>query len=268
MSTEVAAKLIGAGVQRGRRWILKNVNWELRRGSVHAVIGPNGSGKSTLARLLAGQLWPTDGDALLADQEGTLVPAGMLRSMVRIVQPSATLDFEKELTVRQIVLTGFFGTLGVYDRPTGTMLRRAAVVMRTMGIEKLIDSQYGLLSTGEKVRTLIARAMVVRPAMLILDEPTNGLDLLAREQVLMTLGRMAKSSRGTTMLIITHHVEELPPQTRGVLLLSRGRAVAQGSLKEVLCARVLGKAYGVRVEVHCRGGRWYTTVHPKAWASL
>lgn len=267
MKRVVAAKVSNAGVRRGRRWILKGVDWELSQGTVNAVIGPNGSGKSTLARLLAGVVWPTEGQAQLAGEEG-LAAAGTLRNQVRVVQPVTPLDFESTLTTRQIILTGFFGTLALYARPTGGMRLRTASLIRAMGLERVADSEYGTLSTGEKVRTLIARAMAVRPAMLILDEPTNGLDLLAREQVLMTVGRMARQSRGTTMLLITHHVEELPPETDQVLVLSAGRVVGCGPTKDVLQAKLLSKAYGVHVEVHHRHGRYYTTVHPKAWAKL
>jgi iron complex transport system ATP-binding protein len=262
---EISARLSSAGVRRGRRWILKGASWELQRGAVSAVIGPNGSGKSTLARLLAGHLWPTEGSAELAD-ESQLVPAGTMRSQVRLVQPSSPLDFEPNLTTRQVILTGFFGTLGLYDRPTGGMTRRASSLIGAIGLLQVADAPYGLLSTGEKVRAQIARAMAVRPGLLILDEPTNGLDLLAREQVLLTIGRTARKSRGTTILLITHHVEELPPQTREVLLLAKGRMVASGAPAKILNAATLSRAYGVKVEVHCRHGRYYTTVHPRAWA--
>ena len=260
-------RLVNMGVKRDRRWILRGVNWELECGTLNAVIGPNGSGKSTLARVLSGQLWPTEGESLYSDGSEVL-SATEIRNRARVVQPAAPLDFDPNTPVRKIILTGFFGTLSLYDTPTAAMRRRAARMIGAVGLERVADSPYGLLSTGEKVRTQIARAVAIRPGLLILDEPTNGLDLLAREQVLSTIGRLILHSRQTTTLMITHHVEELPPQTAQVMILARGRMLCSGIPGEILRAEVLSRAYGVKVEVHHRHGRYYTTVHPQAWAKL
>jgi iron complex transport system ATP-binding protein len=114
------------------------------------------------------------------------------------------------------------------------------------------------------MRSLIARAMVTRPQLLILDEPTAGLDMLAREQVLATVQRL----RGPTVILITHHIEELPPTTSQVLLMCDGRAAACGAPAEVLTEPILSRAYGVAVEVRNAGGRYYLQVHPSAWEDL
>ena len=126
------------------------------------------------------------------------------------------------------------------------------------------DSPYSLLSSGEKVRSLIARAMVTRPRLLILDEPTAGLDLLAREQVLATVQKL----HGPTVILITHHIEELPPTTAQVLLLREGRTAACGPMDTVLTGPILSKAYGFAVDVRGIGGRYYLHVHPSAWEGL
>ncbi len=264
---QVLAELASAGVLRGRRWILRNVSLTLPAHTISAVIGPNGSGKSTLAKLLTGQIWPSEGSARVHDGK-RLVAAGTGRSAVRVVQPSAPLDFESALTVRQIIWTGFFGTLGLYQRPTRTMQRRTDALIASIGLQQVGDNPYGQLSTGERVRTLIARAMAIRPRLLVLDEPTTGLDLLAREQVMMTIGRVVRRSRNTAILLITHHVEELPPQTKQVMILARGKVIASGEPSAILTGQTLSRAYGVKVEVHHRHGRYYTTVHPHAWREL
>jgi iron complex transport system ATP-binding protein len=188
--------------------------------------------------------------------------------VVRVVQPSAPLEFEPALTVRQIIWTGFFGTLALYQNPTCAMQRRTDALISAIGLEEVGDSAYGLLSTGERVRTLIARAMAIRPRVLVLDEPTTGLDLLAREQVMKTIARIVRTSRNTAILLITHHVEELPPQALQVMVLSRGKVVANGDASAVLRSETLTRAYGVKVEVHHRHGRYYTSVHPHAWKEL
>lgn len=247
--------------------ILRNVSLDLRDRSISAIVGPNGSGKSTMARLLAGQFWPTQG-AVELRENGEFRPAAVVRHVTRLVQPSAPLDFEAAISPRQILLTGFFGTLQLYDRPTRAMQKRAERLLETLSLNEIADSQYGLLSTGEKVRTLIGRALAVRPKLLILDEPTTGLDLLAREQVLMTISRIAKRVRDMAIVMITHHVEELPPETQQVLVLSQGSAIAQGAPAETLRDDIMSEAYGVKVEVHRHQGRFYTTVHPRAWREI
>ena len=240
---------------------------ELPNRSISAIIGPNGSGKSTLARLLAGQLWPTEGSLVFRDG-GEVASAVAVRHLVRLVQPSSPLDFAPTLTSRQIILTGFFGTLDLYDKPSAAMLRRAGALLDALSLTRVAESPYGQLSTGEKVRTLIGRALAIRPRLLILDEPTNGLDLLAREQVLMTVSRILKRSRDMALVMITHHIEELPPDTHQALVLKEGRVIAQGTLAAVLSDQTLTRAFGVKVEVRRHQGRFYTTVHPRAWEKI
>lgn len=265
--SDAIVSLVDVSVRRGRRFILRHVSMELRQGSMSAIVGPNGSGKSTLARLLAGQLWPTEG-SMVFRADGAAVSAVDVRHLTRLVQPSSPLDFAPTLTARQIVLTGFFGTLDLYDQPGRPMLRRAGELLETLGLTMVAESPYGLLSTGEKVRTLIGRALAIRPKLLILDEPTNGLDLLAREQVLMTVSRILKRSRDMAVVMITHHVEELPPETEQALVLKQGRVVAQGTPAEALRSQTLTRAFGVKVEVRHHLGRFYTTVHPRAWEKI
>ncbi len=265
MGTYVDVK--DACVVRGQRWILRPVSLQLRAGTLTGVVGPNGSGKSTLARLMAGQLWPTLGEVLIHSGR-RLQPAAVAKQHVRTVQPSAPLDFDPHLSATQIVLTGFFGTIGLYHAPTAAMRRRGASLLQTLGLGHVAASPYGILSTGEKVRTQIARAMAIRPGLLILDEPTSGLDLLARERVLATIRRLLRTVRDTAILLITHHIEELPPETKQVLLLSDGQTIGQGMPEDVFTAQRLGRAYGVQVEVHRHHDRFYTTVHPSAWKAL
>jgi len=140
-----------------------------------------------------------------------------------------------------------------------------------VGLTHVADHSYSTLSSGERVRALIARALAVRPGLLLLDEPTAGLDLLAREQVLATLQRLFDSPGGArrpTTVVITHHVEELPPATSHVTLLSHGRAAATGTPEQVLRPEVLSAAYEFEVQVRRSNGRYYAEVHPRAWEQL
>ena len=277
--TEVrpAVDLRGAGVRRGDKWILRGIDWSVPAGGCVAVLGPNGSGKSTLARLLAGHLWPTEGRLVLLGAglgDGANLPD--VRKSIRMVQPAGPYDVDPELSALEVVLTGYFGTIGLYDPASEDMRSEALRLLAQVGLAPVASHRYATLSSGERVRALIARALVVRPRLLLLDEPTAGLDLLAREQVLGVVQRMfdAPSDGPTTpppppaTVFITHHVEELPPATADVLLLAEGRAAARGQPEEVLRPDVLSAAYGCPVDVRRSGGRYYLEVRPSSWEQL
>jgi iron complex transport system ATP-binding protein len=266
-----AFELAGAGVRRGESWILRGVDWSVPAGAAAAILGPNGSGKSTLARILACHLWPTEGEAMVLG--GRLGEANLLdvRRSIRLVQPAGPYDVDPALTAREVVLTGFFGTIGLYDPFTDAMAAEADRLVGQVGLSHVSGHPYATLSSGERVRALIARALAVRPGLLLLDEPTAGLDLLAREQVLATVQRLfdgMPASGRPTVVMITHHVEELPPATSHVLLLSEGRVAARGTPEQVLRSDVLSRAYDFGVEVRRSNGRYYVEVHPSAWEQL
>lgn len=269
-----ALSLTGVSLRRGDMWILREVDWVVPAGACAAVLGPNGSGKSTLTRILAGHLWPTAGGVHVAG--GTFGEASLreLRRHIRLVQPAGPYDVDPALTALEAVLTGFFSSIGLYDPTTDAMRARAAHLLDQVGLSHVASHAYATLSSGERVRTLIARALAERPRLLLLDEPTAGLDLLAREQVLATVQRLFEPSEDAagapapTVVLVTHHVEELPPATSHVLLLSEGRAAAKGTPDEVLRADVLSKIYHCPLEVRRQGGRFYVEVHPSAWEDL
>lgn len=266
-------QLSGVGVQRNDRWILRDVDWQIPAGACVSILGPNGSGKSTLTRILAGHLWPTAGDVRVLDGHFGETSLPELRKRIRLVQAAGPYDVDAELTSHEVVLTGFFSTIGLYDPVTPAMEQQADAMLRQVGLSHVSSHVYSTLSSGERVRALIARALVVRPKLLLLDEPTAGLDLLAREQVLATVQRMfepdvAGAEPPPTTVLITHHVEELPPATSHVLLLSDGRPAALGSPAEVIRPEVLSPVYGCPVQVRRTGSRWYIEVHPDAWEGL
>jgi iron complex transport system ATP-binding protein len=176
---------------------------------------------------------------------------------------------DAELTALDVALTGFFGTLGLYDPVKAPMREQSLEILDRVGLHAVSDHRFGTLSSGERMRCLIARALVVRPQLLLLDEPTAGLDLLAREQVLATVQALFENDPSPpTVVFITHHLDALQAATSSLLLLSDGRAEAQGAPSQVLLDDVLSPVYGCPVQVTRSGGRYYTQVHPQAWASL
>lgn len=265
---QLAIELNGVGLQRSQRWILRDLNWHVPQGTCAAILGPNGSGKSTLARILACHVWPSAGESIILG--GRFGEANLLdiRHAIRLVQPAGPYDIDAELTAREVLFSGFFGTLGLYDPVTPAMELRTAELLRQVGLDEVADHSYATLSSGERVRSLIARALALRPKLLLLDEPTAGLDLLAREQVLATVQSLFSRPEAPTVVLITHHLEELPPATSQVLLLRQGRAIAAGHPKDVLNTQTLSLVYDCPVSLRTSHGRFYLEVHPQAWESL
>jgi iron complex transport system ATP-binding protein len=263
-----AIDLQKVSVLRDGRWILRNVNWQVESGALAAIVGPNGSGKSTLARVISTHWWPTAGTCSVLGEMFGDANLPELRKSIRLVQPAGPYDAERTLSARETIVTGFFGTVGLYQRVTKLMLHRAEELLERVGLRHVAGHSYESLSSGEKVRTLIARAMATLPRLLILDEPTAGLDLRAREQVLATVHALMQSKKRPTVVLITHHIEELSPQTSHVLLLDKGRAAAEGAMEKVLNPKILSRVYGVPVTVRNESGRYYAQVHPSAWRQL
>jgi iron complex transport system ATP-binding protein len=264
-----AIDLRHVGVRRGERWILRDINWTVPAGSCAAVLGPNGSGKSTLARILCGYIWPTSGEVLIDGNRFGETDLTGLRHSIRLVQSAGPYDVDGELTARQVVLTGLFGTIGLFDPVTNAQAAHADQLLETVGLSQVCDHRYNTLSSGERVRALIARALIIRPRLLLLDEPTAGLDLLAREQVLATVqSLLSHHAPPPTIVLITHHVEELGPATSDVLLLSDGTIAAHGSPAHVLREEVLSRVYRCPLRVHVEDDRYYVRVDPGGWGML
>lgn len=253
---------------REGRWILRDIDWTARRGELSAILGPNGSGKSTLARIAACHLWPTAGRCAVLGGEFGNANLPELRRRIRLVQAAGPYDVDPSLTARQVVLTGYFGSIGLYGHVSERMNDEAQRMLERVGLGAVVDHSYASLSSGERVRSLIARAVINRPELLILDEPTSGLDVLAREQVLATAQMLLREPEAPTVILITHHVEELPPTTSQVLLLEEGRCAAVGTMETVLRPEILSRVFRFAVDVRTSGGRYYLEVHPSAWRDL
>ena len=256
-------------VCRGERTILSEISWTVPAGACAAILGPNGSGKSTLVRVIMGQMWPTRGEVSVLGKPFGQTDLNALRESIRLVQTNGPVEFDPDASTRIVVLTGFFGTVGLFRQTTPAQEKRAAMLIRQVGLQKEIDQPFRTLSSGERMRCLIARALVLQPKLLILDEPTAGLDVLAREQVLATIHQLINGSKSPpAMLMITHHVEELLPQTQQVLVLKDGKVAASGSPGKVLTSAVLSNVYNCPVTVSRRGGRFWLTVKSSAWKTV
>jgi iron complex transport system ATP-binding protein len=255
-------------VRRGPVTILDNLQWSVPVGARCAILGPNGSGKTTLMRVITGFMWPTQGTVEVLGQRLGATDMRALRRRISVVDPGERFGVDPDITTLDAALTGYFGSLYLYEQPTPPQRQRAAHLLESVGLSHRLDHKFGLLSTGERRRCLMARALVHLPDLLILDEPTAGLDICGRERILATLDQLQRLHPDLTVLMVTHHVEEISPPTDQVLLLAAGRVAGCGRPEQVISPESLSRTFGCRVFVQKRGGRWWLEVLPEAWLDL
>jgi iron complex transport system ATP-binding protein len=243
-------------VLRGDRYLLHDVDWQVPHRGVAAVIGPNGAGKSTLTKLLLGYLWPTRGQLTVDGRRFGETNIAELREVVQLVQPGGAVDIDGDVTTRDAIGTGFSGSLGVFHELTNSQEQAVDTMLARWGITYLASQCYGTLSTGERTRVQIARALISRPRVLVLDEPTAGLDVVASHRLLQTLETTLHQPDRPAVIVVTHHLEELPLQTADVLLLGDGRVIASGPPGDVLRDELLTEAYGTAVRAVREGERF------------
>ena len=241
-----------------RRPILDTVSWAARAGERWALLGPNGAGKTTLLTLLGAVEFPSSGSVDVLGARLGRTDVFRLRERIGFVDARLGRRFAPALSVEQVVLTGATGTVGLFEeRVTDADRGRADSLATTFGVRPILSQRYADCSHGERTRTLIARALVSRPQLLLLDEPGAGLDLGGRETLLAALARLAVEEPRLATVITTHHLEELPAETTHALLLCDGRVVGFGAVETTLTADALSVCFGLRVEVARSNGRWH-----------
>jgi iron complex transport system ATP-binding protein len=250
----------GVSVVAGGRPILDSLDLMIDAGEHVAILGANGSGKSTLVKLIARQLYPRAGATMrVFGRESWNVRE--LRGLLGIVSPAIQGDFtgNERLEAFEAVASGFFGARGLWRQaPTDAMRAASHEALARMGAAHLAGRDMASLSTGEARRVLIARALVHGPRALLLDEPCAGLDPATRRRFLETLRGLARD--GTTILMVTHHIEEILPEIDRVVMLREGRLLRDGAKADLIDPATLGELFGAPMTVERRGG-WF-------WARL
>ncbi|QGU08193.1 putative ABC transporter ATP-binding protein YlmA [Corynebacterium occultum] len=242
--------------RRNGKDIIHGASLCIGRGEHWAMLGPNGAGKSTILGFCAAESFPTSGTVEVLGNRLGRVDMAALRRNIGHVNPRHRLH--SPLTVTQVVLTGITGTidLPMYWEPAPQQLERAAAEVELLGLGSISDEIWPTLSQGERGRALIARALIAEPELLLLDEPSTGLDVAAREQLLGTLDDLNHARPGLTSILVTHHLEELPESTTHAVLISDGLIPAAGPVHEVLNTENISRAFHHPIQVEHREGRW------------
>jgi iron complex transport system ATP-binding protein len=246
----------GVRVIRDDRLLLDDVSLTIRAGEHWALLGPNGAGKSTLLQIMATYAYPSRGQVDVLGQRLGRVNVFALRPLIGHVSPHHRVDPQR--TVAEVVLTGITGTIQlVQRRETSAAERaRAAEVTELMGLAGRSQAPWQVLSQGERSRTLIARALMAQPRLLLLDEPAAGLDVAGREQLLASVDDLRRRQPDLATVLVTHHLEELPVSTTHALLLMEGRILAAGTAGAVLTTELASACFGHPVAVTRHAGRW------------
>ena len=235
--------------------ILSDVDWNVRAGEHWAVMGPNGAGKSTLFAVATARRYPSRGTVSILGRRFGETSMLELREQISIVDPLQQMyDW---FTVEEIVLTGISGTIQPQpERYSGDDRTRARELLERLGCHGMAEREIRTCSQGERQRVRIARALISQPLLLVLDEAAGGLDLPAREALIAALVELERSLPRLASLMISHHVEELPPTVTHALLLREGRTIASGPVDSVLTDDLVSQAFDLPINVRRDNGRW------------
>jgi iron complex transport system ATP-binding protein len=247
----------GVSVVRGGNSLLEDITWEVEEGERWVILGPNGAGKTTLLQLAAARMHPTTGVAGVLGEVLGAVDVFELRPRIGLSSAAIAERIPSDEVVVNVVMTASYAIIGrwreEYDQQDH---QRATTLLETLGAAHLTDRRFGTLSEGERKRVQIARALMTDPEVMLLDEPAAGLDLGGREDLVATLGALASDTEAPALVLVTHHVEEIPPGFTDVLLLREGRIVAAGPLESTLTSENLSKTFGLPLDLERHGDRW------------
>ena len=244
-------------VVRDQNPILTQVSWTVDSDERWVILGPNGAGKTTLLQIAAATMHPTSGSAMVLDERVGRVDLAELRPRVGFASTAEARRIPGNETVLNVVLTAAYAVAGRWNEQYDDIdVRRAQRVLAEWKLDALENRLFGSLSDGEQKRVQIARSVMTDPELLLLDEPAASLDLGAREELLQLLGGYASAPSAPAIVMVTHHVEEIPPGFTHAMLLKKGSITASGPIDEVLNAANLSLTFGLELKVEKNNGRF------------
>lgn len=255
---EPVLELAGVRLTRGGRHLLDGVDWRVDRGTSWVVLGANGSGKTSLVRIAALYEHPSRGRVRVLGEELGRCDIRSLRRRVSLVSPALVDLVRGDLDALDVVVAAKHAALEPWWHHYDDADRdRAAALLGRAGVGHAVGRRFASLSSGERQRVLLARALMPDPGLVLLDEPTAGLDLAGREELVERLDALAGDPTAPPVVLVTHHVEEIPPSFGHLLVLHAGRVLRRGALPDALDDEVLGEAFGLPLRLGRDGGRWW-----------
>ena len=245
-------------LRRDGHLLVGPVSWQVELDERWVVIGPNGAGKTSLLRLAAAMEYPSSGTGTVLGERLGRTNLSELRQRVGLSSSALAQRIPDDEVVRDLVVSAGYAVLGRWrERYDDVDYVRAVDTLESVGAEHLADRTYGTLSEGERKRVMIARALMTDPELLLLDEPAAGLDLGGREELVARLADLAADPDSPALVLVTHHVEEIPPGFSHCLILSEGQVLAAGLLPDILTAENLSAAFGQSIAVDTIDGRYF-----------
>jgi len=235
---------------RQQNVLLQDIDWRIKAGEDWAVLGLNGAGKSLMLNMISGNLCPSSGRLTVLGEVFGRTSIPDLTKRIGWVSQSLQERIHREELAEWIVLSGKFASIGIYQQVSDDEMKEAKQMLSSLGAEKLIGKPYQVLSQGEKQLVLIARALMAKPELLILDEPCNGLDLFAREDLLARIERMKQAADAPSLLYVTHHTEEILPILTHILMIRNGEIIQQGPRDALLEEPILNDFYQRPIMIH------------------
>lgn len=250
---------------RGDNLVLRGVDWQVRDNEHWAVLGPNGCGKTTLLSAASGYLHPARGRVQTLGQTIGCVDVRRLRERIGLVSAAVAHRVVPHLTAHEVVLAGAYAAIEPWWHLFSADQReKAAQLLHAAGFAYILDRPFGALSEGERQQVLLGRALMGDPEIILLDEPCAGLDMGGRERLLLNLSRLAATAGAVPMIMVTHHIEEVPENFTHGLLMQRGAVMASAPLYDVLTTANLSACFGLALEVTHDRGRWTTRAHSQS----
>jgi iron complex transport system ATP-binding protein len=250
-------ELAEVSVVRGTSRLLDNVSWRVEDEDRWVVIGPNGAGKTTLLQVVSTNIYPTDGVVGVLEEVVGTIDVFELRPRIGLTSAALAERIPRAERVSDVVVSASYAVVGrwreVYDELDHA---RAAELLEEVGVSHLADRTFGTLSEGERKRVQIARALMTDPELLLLDEPAAGLDLGGREDLVSTLSVLALDPMSPATVLVSHHVEEIPPGFTHILMLKQGQVVAAGPIPETLTEETLTETFGLPLQLVQQDGRY------------